>query len=777
MPELRAERDEIALFVSSLFRYCDSETFASLRAFDQFNRGTEAEFIRPIRINGSLEPLIDAALKAANDAANADHPVVFAPPICTLTNGRRARTEDLANGLVLSVEIDEGDTQAARHRLEGLLGPATVVMTSGGDWTDPDTGQIHSKLHIHWRLSEPTRDAGDHQRLHSARDMAARLIGADPTGKPVVHALRWPGSWNTKGKPVLARIVQLNESAEINLPDALDALTDAIESAGLAAADLPRSGDPSAPLPLLTAAFATIPNNDEHYDTWIRYGYAAFRAAGSEDGSALWEAWSRKSAKFNASEQDAAWSRIHKAILGSSAPRTIGAGTVFFEAGRHGWRRPDPEPPDDPPGYWDDPLPAQVEGSNVIALKPKRRKAPREGWQSGWQLSETGVPLPNLFNAMVALRGHPPFSGLVRYDEMARAIVLTKQVPNTSPDPTIPRQLHDADALAVQEELQLIGLRRIAKATAQDAIRLYASQCRYHPVLDYLNSLSWDGTQRIRGWLGRYLGVEGCPYSDTVGELFLIALVARQFQPGCKADYMLILEGPQGAMKSSACRVLAGEWFSDSLPDLARGDAVRVSMHLRGKWLIEIAEMSSFSTAESHTLKEFLTQTVEQYTPKYAEFEVKEPRQCLFVGTTNEATYLRDATGGRRFWPAKVGEILLADLAADRDQLLAEAVHHYREGRPWWPSPEFEEEHIAPQQKERFEEDPWQEIIVGWVLEQAITRCTVNDVLKGPLGAAVSRIGTREQRRVSAILRHLGWVGTKSNGKWWFVRPHEWLPG
>jgi predicted P-loop ATPase len=433
-------------------------------------------------------------------------------------------------------------------------------------------------------------------------------------------------------------------------------------------------------------------------------------------------------------------------------------------------------------------------GEKVISFKPKNRK--QLGWKSEWQIAETGTPLPNLYNVMVTLRNHPELSAVVRYDEMAHTALLVAQIPNTPFDPSIPRQIRDADVIAIQEEIQLTGLRRVPKATVQDGIDLRASQQRFHPVLDYLNGLVWDGETRVGGWLGRYLGVEGGPYADNIGKLFMIALIARQFKPGCKADYMLILEGPQGAMKSSACRVLAGEWFSDNLPDLSRGDAVRLSMHLRGKWLIEIAEMSSFNSAEAHTLKEFLTQTEERYTPKYGRHEVNEPRQCLFIGSTNEGSYLRDATGARRFWPVKVGDIKIDDLKADRDQLLAEAVVLYRSGAQWWPDKDFEATHIAPEQASRYEEDPWETVVISWleggpqfdsrgepvsnfngnhVVLAPVERCTVNDVLKGPCGLLVGQFGTREQRRVSAIFSRLGWFPKRSDGKRYYERPKQGL--
>jgi predicted P-loop ATPase len=195
------------------------------------------------------------------------------------------------------------------------------------------------------------------------------------------------------------------------------------------------------------------------------------------------------------------------------------------------------------------------------------------------------------------------------------------------------------------------------------------------------------------------------------------------------------------------------------------------AQHLRGKWLIEVAEMHALSKSETTALKAFITREVEKYRPSYGRKEVVEPRQCVFIGTTNKAQYLKDETGARRFWPVKVavGRPIDTDLLATlRDQLFAEAVHRFRSGERWWPDDAFEREHIQPEQEARFEPDAWEEAISGYLADKK--RVTVLEVARLALFIETARLGTADQRRVTAILDRLGWKrGARGDkgGRYW----------
>ena len=372
--------------------------------------------------------------------------------------------------------------------------------------------------------------------------------------------------------------------------------------------------------------------------------------------------------------------------------------------------------------------------------------------------------MPILANVMVALRASPELADALAFDEMGRKSILRKALPLAPGGQEVagsaPRPLGDADVTQLQEWLQHKGLPRIGRDTTHQAVDLRAHELTFHPVRDWLEKLKWDRTARLDNWLVVYLGATPSGYVSGIGRMFLIAMVARVFRPGCKVDYVLVLEGDQGVEKSAACAALAGDWFSDALPDIHYKDA---SEHLRGKWLIEISELAAIGRAESEALKAFISRQEERFRPPYGREEVIEPRQCVFVGTTNRTTYLKDETGARRFWPFGVGKIDIAALKRDRDQLFAEAVLRFRDGVNWWPDGEFERTQIRPEQEARYEGDPWEQPVAEYVKRLAEVR--ILEIARNALGFDSSRIGTHDQRRIVAVLTTLGWRSSKKDAR------------
>jgi hypothetical protein len=223
--EITPDREQIDLFVKSLFRHAKPGGYVSLRAFPDHANDTKPFRISPVRLTereDSLDFLIGQAYDDAYRAANDPKKIVFCPPIAVFSNPDKAGEADLLEGIALSVECDQRP-QESRSRLEELLGEATLVVVSGGKWTDPSTGEIQPKLHLHWRLARAAQGE-DLPLLKEARKLAAAIVGADPTNVPAVHPIRWPGSWHRKGEPVMCSIDTAYPDNEIDLVQAFKTL-------------------------------------------------------------------------------------------------------------------------------------------------------------------------------------------------------------------------------------------------------------------------------------------------------------------------------------------------------------------------------------------------------------------------------------------------------------------------------------------------------------------------------------------------------------------------
>jgi predicted P-loop ATPase len=414
--------------------------------------------------------------------------------------------------------------------------------------------------------------------------------------------------------------------------------------------------------------------------------------------------------------------------------------------------------------------PSQQQAGQAAGQASGQTAAP---WQRYIQRDSKGRPLFNVANAMLWLRNSDAVKNMLAYNEMYCGEVMVREIAGKV-DLLVPRPVQDVDVTAIQEWFQLSGLPLIGQEAVHKAINLRAHERQFHPVRDYLNRLQWDGQPRVEQWLSSYLGTKTSEYVTTIGRMFLVATVARIYQPGCQADYMMILEGPQGEYKSTACKILAGDWFSDNLPDIATAGK-DVSQHLRGKWIIEISELNAMSRAESARLKSFISTTTERYRRSYGSKESVEPRQCVFIGTTNKSVYLRDETGGRRFWPVKAGSIDLEALRCDRDQLFAEAVQLFRRGVQWWPDKVFEVKFIKPEQADRYEADPWEHPITNYLetLLPGHQKITITQVAKSALGfVSDSRIGTSDSRRIAAVMEMLDWerAPRQAGGRFWIKK-------
>jgi predicted P-loop ATPase len=310
-------------------------------------------------------------------------------------------------------------------------------------------------------------------------------------------------------------------------------------------------------------------------------------------------------------------------------------------------------------------------------------------------------------------------------------------------------------------------LRAIKKTDVADAISVVSRRTSYDPLMDWLNSLVWDGAPRIDTWLNVCFGVEDNEYHRMVGSKMLIAMVKRAKEPGCKSDYMVVLEGEQGPGKTEAIKVLGGQFYSENLPPLDANGGKEACIHVLGYWIIEVAEMHAMMTTrvDAAHLKSFISRTHERFRPVHGRREEETPRRCFFIGTTNKTEYLRDETGNRRVWPIYCLKVELEWLRDNRNQLFAEALQRCRDGELSYPSREFERAHVVAEQAKRQEFDELHNLMTDFLGSQLTPETTATKVWRAITNKPDAIPNVVEAKRMATIFTGLGWYRTKSNGR------------
>lgn len=429
-----------------------------------------------------------------------------------------------------------------------------------------------------------------------------------------------------------------------------------------------------------------------------------------------------------------------------------------------GWHQPravDPEPTPMPVG---EPPWAGEEGEWAAEGPPagrpslkvvggRRAKAARsapEGpaidpdWRQGLIVKhrrDGAVMVPcRVHNLMLILRCAPEFAGRIRYNEFL-------QVTEVDGQPMV-----DGDLARLKARIERTWMpeEKVTTTDLLEAVRGMEHENCYHPVRDYLLSLTWDGIPRIEAFFPDHLETPNDAYHQGVARAFFLSAVGRIFTPGLKVDVMVILEGAQGKMKSSMWETLGGDWYADITDDINNKD---FQAGLQGTWIADLGELDQFGKADSSRIKSIITIRHDRLRRPYARFHQTLSRQTVLVGSSNRSDWLNDPTGGRRFLPVSclTERIDIGLIARARDQLWAEATQRYRAGEAgWWDVPD-----AATEQMSRFNEDPWHDPIKGWLGDRRET--STAEVLEFCLKVELARQTRSDQIRVGNVMLVLGW--------------------
>ena len=376
-----------------------------------------------------------------------------------------------------------------------------------------------------------------------------------------------------------------------------------------------------------------------------------------------------------------------------------------------------------------------------------------------------GKLLPTAHNALIILAGEE-WKSVLAWDEMAGKAVYLRQ-------PPLPRWMHmekispfyplrDRDYRLLKQYFASTHSIRLSTESAREAVDTQSEMLAVHPIRTHLLECleAWDGTPRLSTGAVVYLHAQNEPQmSNEFFRRWMISAVARVFEPGCKADHVLVLEGEQGCGKSrffSTLGTLPGgrEYSTSMISDLSNKDA-RAALH-QSAWIVVMSELESMLRTSPQAIKDFITRTTDRYRPAYGRVEIANKRSCIFGADTNERGWLRDDTGGRRLWPIRCGTIDHERTLQDVTHLWGEAMSQYQDGEPWHLDTVGLTARAAAIQADRRDADPWAGIVETWLRSRMNDTISMDAIFDGPLDMKPAQIGRREQMRLASILRSVG---------------------
>ena len=337
-----------------------------------------------------------------------------------------------------------------------------------------------------------------------------------------------------------------------------------------------------------------------------------------------------------------------------------------------------------------------------------------DDWMEKLEKDRKNNTIPSLPNLVLILENDPHFKGNLAYNELKYQPEVNRDLPWRSvSDKTLGwTDSDDSNLLYYLEK----GYRcKFPEKTLNHGITVVSTAHSFHPIKAYLESCAWDKVPRIDTLLIDFFDADDNAYVRAVTRKTLVAAVARIMNPGCKFDYMLTLTGTPGIGKSTMFKLLADPWFSDSLLSVTGKESYE---QLQGVWIMEMGELSTLKRAEVNSVKNYLSKQEDKYRMAYGHRNTDCPRQCIFVGTTNEPQFLRDETGNRRFWVVdvrrkkqKVWEILTPEMIK---KLWAEAKYYYEAGEKLFLNDELEQTALLIQE-DHMEDDPRRGMIQGYL--------------------------------------------------------------